>query len=103
MIEFAHIKPVSKIKEECVSQKFNKDILLQIKDKKNIIPLNSDTHALFDKHEIYWDSNGKLSFWNKNTVSKELISLDYFECIPRSTLSNISEYLSWYLSEYSKL
>ncbi|MBQ6970548.1 HNH endonuclease [bacterium] len=52
MIEFAHIKPVSKIKDECISQKFNKDILRQIKDKNNILPLNPDTHTLFDKKEI---------------------------------------------------
>lgn len=99
LIEFAHIKPVNKIKEECISQKFNKDILLQVKDKDNILPLNPDTHTLFDKHEIYWDLNGNLFSQNISNASKDLIPTA-FRLIPKATLLNISQYLSWYLKRH---
>lgn len=95
LIEFAHIKPVSKIKDECISQKFNKDILRQIKDKNNILPLNPDTHTLFDKKEICWNSSGDLFFIHDNTNNVEI--LDDLKKIPSETLFKIKKYLDWYL------
>ena len=96
LIEFAHIKPVKKIKEECISQKFNKDILLEIKDNDNILPLNPDTHTLFDKQEICWNLKGDLFFIHSKTNNDELIPED-LKKIPNETLLRINKYLTWYL------
>lgn len=99
-IELAHIKPVRKIREESIANEFKKDILDEIKDINNILPLDANTHTLFDKHEICWNLNGEIFFINDKN-SDESIS-QVFKHIPEASLSKIHKYLSWYINNYQE-
>ncbi len=94
LVEFAHIKPVCEIKQECIKNNFDKEILLEIKDEDNILPLNPDTHTLFDKRKIYWDpKSGCLIFIDQ--LQHDIVD-DNIKNIPQKTLSKIDHFLSWY-------
>ncbi len=73
----AHIKEVKTIKNELFTHIYNNhlndnfrheydEILLQISDTKNYLPLDPGIHTLFDNDKIYWDIKGNLKIIDNN-------------------------------------
>jgi len=105
-IEFAHIKSVEKcqyeacdiaIRDQNISDKA-KEILNQIKDENNIIPLKHWYHRLFDTHNIYWEINGEIKISKSMSLDdkKFIIREKTFNMIPNKFLNNIKKYLQTY-------
>ena len=64
--EKAHIKPVYEIKNEYLKNS-NKEILRQISDPYNFLPLTPNIHTMYDKYKLYWDyKTGELKSTNDN-------------------------------------
>lgn len=95
IIEFAHIKPVYLIKNECFS-KNNPKILEEIKNKYNIIPLSPSMHRLYDRKKIYWSSkNGTMQADNNLNVKID----SEFKNIPSNSLKLVQPFLLEYESK----
>ena len=65
-IQYAHIYPVWAIKDSILkldkSQKEERNYLFEmISDKDNFLPLDVETHTLYDRNELFWDQDGKLN------------------------------------------
>ena len=101
IVHFAHIKPVSEIKKEAIANKFDKKILENIKDENNILPLDPNTHNLFDKHEICWSLESGDIFFRDKQIPDNNVREDFLK-IPIKSLNKIHDYLSWNIKFWNK-
>ncbi len=107
-IELAHIKSVSKCKNEACKiaindKNFNRanEVLNQIKDENNIIPLKHWYHMQFDRCKIYWETNGVIKISKLMDLNDKnfIIEQNVFNTIPDEFLKKIKEYLQIYSNE----
>ncbi|WP_033159936.1 MAG4270 family putative restriction endonuclease [Mycoplasmoides alvi] len=92
--DFAHIKPVHRIKQEYFQSKSkDKKKLNEICDPKNFLPLPINIHKMFDNKEICWDRTGKLKIIKNDKNYSPSDDLKYFEQIKYSFLEKIKKYL----------
>ncbi len=93
--EYAHIKPVWYIKYE-FNKKKDENILNQISDPYNFLPLPSTVHNLYDSYYFYWEEDGKM---NKLKNNLNMNDVHGYTQINEKQLKN-SRY---FLKEYKKV
>lgn len=90
--EVAHIKPVWLIKEEYSLGK-DPEILNQIKDVNNFLPLPSNIHWSYDRKQFYWTQDGCIK---KLITNKLPNNIDEFKQINPEMLNKISYFINEY-------
>ena len=61
IIQYAHIYPVKEIRKSFFNEKNEKINLDDISNEDNFLPLDAETHILYDRNELFWDQDGKLN------------------------------------------
>lgn len=89
--EYAHIKPVYQIRNEYLKDK-HQEILNQIADSNNFLPLSPNVHKLYDKKYFYWTSDGELNNI-KEYKHKDVVG---FDKIRPEVITDIQKYLNDY-------
>lgn len=89
--DYAHIKPVYLIRQQYIN-KNKEDILQEISDINNFLPLPPSIHSCFDSKKIHWENNGKLITKSKNLPN----DINYFSQISKIALNDIKKYLIEY-------
>ncbi len=95
--EYAHIKPVWKIKQEFLESN-DENILLEISDKYNCLPLPPDIHKGYDKHNYYWDDKGII-----NILNNKINDLERVLKFSKINNSYINEKVKKYLIDYKNI
>lgn len=90
--EVAHIKPVWLIKEEYSLGK-DPEILNQIRDVNNFLPLPSNIHRSYDRKQFYWTQDGYIK---KLITNKLPNNIDEFKQINPEMLNKISYFINEY-------
>lgn len=95
--EYAHIKPVFLIKKEFISSSNNLNILDEISDPNNFLPLPIEIHRYYDDKNLYWDINGNMIVLNDEKIPNSYIE---FQKINKTILNNsikkyLEEYKNW--------
>lgn len=90
--EVAHIKPVWLIKEEYSLAK-DPEILNQIRDVNNFLPLPSNIHWSYDRKQFYWTQDGCIK---KLITNKLPNNIDEFKQINPEMLNKISYFINEY-------
>ena len=90
--EVAHIKPVWLIKEE-YSLANDPEILNQIRDVNNFLPLPSNIHWSYDRKQFYWTQDGCIK---KLITNKLPNNIDEFKQINPEMLNKISYFINEY-------
>lgn len=90
--EVAHIKPVWLIKEEYSLGK-DPEILNQIRDVNNFLPLPSNIHRSYDRKQFYWTQDGCIK---KLITNKLPNNIDEFKQINPEMLNKISYFINEY-------
>ncbi len=70
--EYAHIKPVFKIKEEFLNSNYNESILDEISDPNNFLPLPENIHSYYDNYLLYWNEDGQLELISNDVRDKDI-------------------------------
>lgn len=112
-IELAHIKSCKWCKDEACNIAIKtrnitdeaKQILDQIKDENNIIPLKYWYHQMFDTNNIYWNDEGKIMLSKSLDFDKKklIIDDDLFNTIPDEFLNKTKRYLLIYKNSLQNL
>lgn len=90
--EVAHIKPVWLIKKEYSLAK-DPEILNQIRDVNNFLPLPSNIHWSYDRKQFFWTQDGCIK---KLITNKLPNNIDEFKQINPEMLNKISYFINEY-------
>lgn len=91
--EYAHIKPVYQIRNEYLKTN-DQEVLNQIADTNNFLPLSPNVHTLYDKKYFYWTKHGEL-IDIKEFINKDILG---FSKIRSEVILDIEKYLNDYES-----
>lgn len=104
LLQFAHIKPVQLIKMQAFAETMKEkreEILKQIADIKNFLPLSNDVHDLYDKNKaFYWDVDGRIKFCDKNYYSITKCYLNIKEEKAKECSKYLKEYINMLKEEH---